>query len=410
MNISELLAAFQRISASLATTKTRFCFFIDGLDEYEGRPNDIIQQIELLRSLPHIKLCVSSRPWNEFEKVFGQDNSRKLYMQDLTRNDIELYVRDTLEKDPSYQELKERDNRSLDLIQDIIEAASGVFLWVFLVVRSLLEGLTNADRISDLQRRLRLLPTDLDEYFERILSTIDEFYRKQTARMFLVTLAAQETLPLMTYWFIDQEDSDGAMKLAAHPLSMETAVFRLQQMRRRLNACCKGLLEVRPHSGESLDKAPPSSSSVHFDWKVDFLHRTVRDFLVDRQNIFSEWATSDFNADLTICEAILAQIKIAPQDKDFFGNRGPIWKLIQIFNAQLKVLDSPSTKATQVSLVNEIYSTLCLHDIAIGGVHEALLSTIRLQPGSLVGDSPSSQIPIWRKLVEMASSIMHHIA
>jgi hypothetical protein len=47
-------------------------------------------------------MSVSSRLWNKFEKIFGQDKSRKLYMQYLTRNDIEFYVRDTLEKDPSY--------------------------------------------------------------------------------------------------------------------------------------------------------------------------------------------------------------------------------------------------------------------------------------------------------------------
>jgi hypothetical protein len=111
-------------------------------------------------------------------------------MQDLTRNDIELYVRDTLREDPSYQELKKRDHRSLDLVRDIVEAASGIFLWVFLVVRSLLEDLTNVDRIVDLQRRLRLLPTDLNKSFERILSTINEFYQKQTAHMFQITLTA----------------------------------------------------------------------------------------------------------------------------------------------------------------------------------------------------------------------------
>jgi len=141
LNTSELLAAFQRISTSLATSKIRICFFIDGLDEYEGRPDDIIKLIEILKFLPHIKMCVSSRPWNEFEKDFGQDDSRKLYMRDLARNDIELYVRDTPGEGPSYQELKKRDYRSLDLVRDIVEAASCVFLCVFLVVRLLLGGL-----------------------------------------------------------------------------------------------------------------------------------------------------------------------------------------------------------------------------------------------------------------------------
>jgi hypothetical protein len=78
-------------------------------------------------------------------------------------------------------------------------------------------------------------------------------------------------------------------------------------MRKRLNACCKGLLNVRFYDPcKSLDKAPPSSSSALFDWKVDFLHRTVRDFLMipDWQDLLDKWAGSDFNADLIICKAI----------------------------------------------------------------------------------------------------------
>jgi hypothetical protein len=126
----------------------KFSFFIDGLDEHDGKPDDIIQLIELLKSSLHVKLCVSSRPLNEFERAFGQGHSKKPYMQDLTRGDIELYVRGTLEGGLGFQELKQRDYGCLDLVYDVIEATKGVFLWVFLVVRSLLKGLTNADRIA----------------------------------------------------------------------------------------------------------------------------------------------------------------------------------------------------------------------------------------------------------------------
>jgi hypothetical protein len=83
----------------MVTFNVNFCFFLDGLDEYEGKPTDIIRLVELLKSMLKVKVCVSSRPWNEFEKVSGQDESKKLYMHDLTRGDIELYVRDPLEND-----------------------------------------------------------------------------------------------------------------------------------------------------------------------------------------------------------------------------------------------------------------------------------------------------------------------
>jgi hypothetical protein len=154
-------------------------------------------------------------------------------MHELTANDIKLYVQDTLEKDVNYLELKLRDDHCLDLVQDIVDAAKGVFFWGFLVVRSLLEGLTNGNKIVHLQRRLQLLPTDLNEYFERILFTVDEFYREQTVYMFQVTIDAYETLSLMSYWFIDQGNPELAMKLDVRPLSMQETNIRLKEMQKK---------------------------------------------------------------------------------------------------------------------------------------------------------------------------------
>lgn len=356
LTTTELLRAFRCISTHLATSDVRFCFFIDGLDEYEGKPDDIIWPIELLKSTLKVKLCVSSRPWNEFEKVFGQDESKKLYMQDLTRMDIELYVCDVLEKDMGFQELKQRDDRCLDLVQDIVNAAKGVFLWVFLVIRSLLEGLTNADRIVDLQRRLPLLPTDLNEYFERILFTVDNFYRKQTSQMFQVTLVARDTLPLMSYWFIDQENPTLLEKLEVRPLSMQINDARLKQMKKRLNACCKGLLETH-FVGSSDDPNVSLPDSTLFHLKVDFLHRTVRDFLriPEMQNLLEKWVGPGFDANVAICEAILAQVKTAPQERSYFKSDGPLSNIIHTFFYQVKMLgDSQYFVETEVRLLDEL--------------------------------------------------------
>jgi hypothetical protein len=48
----------------------------------------------------------------------------------------------------------------------------------------------------------------------------------------------------LAYWFIEQDDPNFAMKLEVQPLSMQKTNLRLKLMRKRLNACCKGLLEV----------------------------------------------------------------------------------------------------------------------------------------------------------------------
>ncbi|KAH8660855.1 hypothetical protein BGZ60DRAFT_566538 [Tricladium varicosporioides] len=114
-------------------------------------------------------MCVSSHRWNQFEAEFGQDNSRKLYIEVFTKNDIELFVRETLERDPGYQGMMEDEGNPIDLLQEIVNASQGVFLWVFLVVRSLLSGITEGDQLVHVLKKPNSLPKDVEEYFKHVL-------------------------------------------------------------------------------------------------------------------------------------------------------------------------------------------------------------------------------------------------
>lgn len=283
---------------------SRFCFFIDGLDEYDGDPKNIVDVLESFRSWPEIKLCISSRPWNEFIDAFGRHSDPQLALEDLTRKDIKLYVRDTLEENSRFKALKARDDRTQDLVQEIVEKARGVFLWVFLVVRSLLTGLTNADRISDLQKRLHSFPPTLEGFFHHMFASIEDIYHEQTAQTFTLALAAVEPLSLMTYSFLDAEDIDLAMPRPSKALTVQDAWSRKDDMQRRLNARCKGLLEV----GEGGDG---SFVKMFLEPRVDFLHRTARDFLItkDMQNMLARNLKHNFEPKSCFCKAFVAQMK-----------------------------------------------------------------------------------------------------
>ncbi|KAM7204864.1 hypothetical protein V8F33_001453 [Rhypophila sp. PSN 637] len=294
------------------------CFFIDGLDEYKGKPEDMVQLVKVLKSSRIVKMCLSSRPWNEFEKAFGGNELTMLRLQDLTYEDIRLYVQDTLEEDPSFREMKEDDDRCQALIHKIVIRADGVFFWVRLVVNSLLHGVTNADRIVDLQRRLETYPQDLTLLFERELFSVESDYQDATARFFQVTIDTQRILPLMAYWFIDQDDHTNnrahVITMPTEPWTVQRTNIRLRQIKKRLNACCKGLLEAKHYQNGG---CPSSlSSSVLFNLRVDFAHRTVRDFLA-LENIrekLAVWAGGpNFNSHIAICEGILGQIKATPR-------------------------------------------------------------------------------------------------
>jgi len=165
------------------------------LDEFEGHDdhNDQGYLIELFKSLgssPLIKVCLSSRPLLIFEEYFK--DTPGLRLQDLTSGDIRRYVVDKLSTDPRMRLLA--DNEPLqkhDFVKQICNKAQGVFLWVKLVTRSLLDGLHNSDRIADLRARLDLLPADLEDLYRHMMGKIDELYLSGASQIFQMVQAAR---------------------------------------------------------------------------------------------------------------------------------------------------------------------------------------------------------------------------
>jgi hypothetical protein len=310
-NVPELMDALKRTANLLTQSEKRLCLFIDGLDEYVGDSSDIIQLVEVLRSLKHVKICVSSRQWNEFEEAFGKNRTDKLYMQDFNHQDINRYIQDEFANDDNYRELEDEETLGKVLVEEIVAAANGVFLWVVLVVSSLKDGLREADSVARLQRRLRELPTNLEDLFERIIfRDVRPSYRDQASHMFLVALEAKENLPLMAYWFLDED-----LPKECRPLKMQQTIKRHKDANKRLIASCKGLLEPRSHAAAEEQTSLPAA--VLFQYTVDFLHRTVRDYLLLPTTNIRQWAAPDFNPDEAICKSLYAQIKTAPQEPEY---------------------------------------------------------------------------------------------
>jgi NACHT domain len=312
LTIPALLKALRKIS-SMTESDTKFCFFIDGLDEYDGRPADIIELVDILKAFHNVKTCVSSRPWNDFEDRFGKDSPWKLYIQHFTRDDIQKYVEDTLGKHSRFQQLRKEDPKCPNFIRTIVNEADGVFLWVVLVVQSLMDGLTNSDRIKDLQDRLQETPSDLKDYFKTILFSTENRYRKQTARLFTVTVDCPSELPLMAYWVLDQENPDYFFECPAETPSLETLKARYDNMTRRLKVLSRGLLEVTTPFSEVEDE-DTSKDELLYDYKVGFLHRTVKDYLQTQEArlMLQTWSEDDYNVDWEVCNAFGSLLKMIP--------------------------------------------------------------------------------------------------
>lgn len=163
----ELKIAFEQLVARSAPF-LRICVFIDGIDEFEGDYRDMSQSLCLIASNT-MKVVVSSRPINACLNVFR--GCPTLRLQDLTRNDMDIFIRDRLSSQLMMRDLQyESPEKARALIPEILEKAEGFFLWVRLVIKLLLDGLEDGDDVDDLIPKLRALPTDLRDLYSRMMS------------------------------------------------------------------------------------------------------------------------------------------------------------------------------------------------------------------------------------------------
>ena len=284
---ASLSTALRRVLAQ-QHLPARFCFFIDGLDEYEGEQDTLIRDLEAISELrtTDIKICVSSRPWNVFRKAYGRRESLSLTLQDLTKSDMAQYIRGELGNDSRFQRLCDSNYSATRLLDELEDRAQGVFLWVFLVVRSLLRGLSEDDDMDDLMARLKALPTDLNLYFRHILDSIEDIYRRQTALALQMAQSAG-SLPLLVFWYLPNyiANPDFSIDLEIRPVSRtDVATAIREQATTFVNKWCKDLLEVHHAWNET-------ASQPFVGYKVVFLHRSVKDFLAteDIQTMLSQY-------------------------------------------------------------------------------------------------------------------------
>ncbi|CAF3656601.1 unnamed protein product [Fusarium graminearum] len=299
----ELGDMFQQAIAYIST-RAKLAMFIDGLDEFEGNCHDLISLVQRCVESP-IKICISSRPWVEFEGAFG--DCPRLKMEDLSHQDISDYVSAKFEADAQFKSLQRRQARvATELVESIVKKSSGVFLWVTIVVASLLAGIGAGDRVEDLQKRLSLLPAEIKNLYERILENIDSGYREHTAQL-LKLMAAFETQPSpLLFWYADEVDFMGrAINEDLTTVSRHEVLERIEDIRRRLNSRCKGLLEIN----NSVKTA--SYSSSHFGGTVDYLHKTVYEFVSSRrtQRRLRRYLKKPYDANLRVAAAYAALTK-----------------------------------------------------------------------------------------------------
>ncbi|KAI4631838.1 uncharacterized protein J4E87_002544 [Alternaria ethzedia] len=325
----QLRRAFGRLTNN-PLTSTKIVIVVDGLDEFDAQRITMTELGEMFITATKngkIKALLSSRPLTEFTDCFA--GQPQLQLQQLTHNDITKYVDDSLSVHPQMVYLKatyEDDTKAL--VEEIVSSASGVFLWVQLVVKSLLQGLQNGDKIEDLQLRLRALPQDLEALFTHMLSNVPPLYKSQAACIFQILRCNDE----------GHQQSSIMGRISARPLSavrlsyaeaktkeiMSAEICPLSDEElekieittdRRLRSRCAGLLELRTrvksqkeHTGRDESRQVKQISTKD----VVYLHRTVADFLYKKEvwdDLVTQTEGQKFHASLAVLQSLIMEVK-----------------------------------------------------------------------------------------------------
>jgi hypothetical protein len=321
-NQSEIQQAFKSlVEKETVFDNHKFVFFIDGLDEFEGKHDDMIRTLLSWVSMrPNdLKICVSSREELIFQERFSK--CPKMRLHELTRYDIARFVQETLKANEEFQSANVSEDTLAGLQKQIIEKSEGVFLWVSLALRTLEQGLLAEDRVTDLEKKIDSLPPELDDLFEFIFDSITKRSHPIDCRNAIRTLAVAtnlpptwRSLPLTRYSFLEeyQDDQDFAIKRQIHDLTDDNMRQRLRRARKQVYSRCRGILEV---VSRSKFHGIPFRKEV-----VKLTHRSLAEYL-QKEAIQERMAPYLAAFDLLDfhCQTLVAELKsVQPNMRQYF--------------------------------------------------------------------------------------------
>jgi hypothetical protein len=371
-----LMTAFQRYLHKSAGQSKLF-LAIDGLDELDGDQQAMVEMIKsTVESSPgNIKVCVSSRPWPVFEQFYYKTPQLKL--QDLTFNDIRQYASDSLNKLPTSRRIMRKEpQKSERLKENIARNADGVFLWAALALKALIARISSQDTVADVEAKLNTLPTDLDDLFRHLLfesrtpSDLEEQARILLiirAREAVCDMTMDESSNTLTLYLLALADhgENIDITLPIEQPSAEEITETCKEMRDRLSSLCAGLLVL--HGGDSVRVgtharfADPEKVDAQAlaQSRVSYLHRTVRDFLIQSGAFHSAEQHTDSEFDAYICLLIshILRLKLPLEEPEHHRRLDEWWPdvVLAMTSAQLAKANS---KEMLVSLLNEFKTTL----------------------------------------------------
>lgn len=207
---------------------------------------------------------------------------------------------------------------------DLQKKASGIFMWVVLVI-GILNKEFDRGRVHGLEEKLREIPNDLDDLFHDIL-TRDSDHTDDLVLCIQWVLFATHPLSLDELYYAVLSGNNPEALTARHTDHVTKDVVE-----RFVLNCSKGLVEIaKPDEPNKLDVFEEDRSSCVKPeaGKVQFIHESVRDFVLNENGLGRIWPQYKTNFDRQSHERLkqscLNQIsKILDMQTEFPENSGP---------------------------------------------------------------------------------------
>ncbi|KAA8913656.1 hypothetical protein FN846DRAFT_929114 [Sphaerosporella brunnea] len=239
--------------------------FVDGLDECdEPSARRFVwflgaSALSAVENGANLSICLSSR---HYPNIHLKD-CPEIRVEDCNESDISKYVRTTLS-------LAVSDESSLALVDTILRNASGVFLWVVLVVNELVKAQDDGESMERMKQILQDTPPELEELFKQSFQTIRPDDRPRALQIMQWVLFAERPLTLTELRFALASDEAPNASQQEWQRS-DRFVKEDKQMEKLARSLSRGLVEVKTVGTGSATRTI-----------VQFIHESVRDFLQQR--------------------------------------------------------------------------------------------------------------------------------
>ncbi|KAL8801223.1 MAG: hypothetical protein Q9182_004617 [Xanthomendoza sp. 2 TL-2023] len=350
------LLSFLELMLDRRPESAYLCVFIDGLDEFVGDEDVLLDIIRLFVSRPRLKVCVSSRPEQAFRQEFRL--CCQIRVQDLNRGDFAAIIQRKLIPTIS-QWMNPEYGKVQELQYLLMKKAEGVWLWLDLMIKDLIKGARDGDTFEELYERLKRTPNTIKGIYAQKLQSIDPSYLEEAIGYFHVLNVHSTTqcpFPVTILLLNLAEEEWWSSIVDLNACCFESAAFdsSCRRLEKRLLSRCAGLVEVQDVDEEE------KSVVLRHDRNLDFIHRTVEEFLHEEHAAFFQKPSGYSKAIIKLARGCLGSAYLKRDNESEFcaAIRDTMTVLRTLGYSPTKHNFEDELGFVQVDLVNQVIKTV----------------------------------------------------